>query len=210
MILGHFKKIFLQLHGSASNGKKFQELFAVYARLEKQIRKFQGASKLHCKSGCGQCCENPHVETTVFEMMPLAHDLWKKNQAQEILKKIDDERKGVCVFYAADPSGTGQGRCTVYSLRPLICRLFGFSAKTDKTGAPQFVTCKVIKTCQAKEYARAEEMIQGGLEIPIMADFAREVARIDPSEGVRQLPINTALKQALEKVGLRRKLSAES
>lgn len=209
-ILDFFQKLLLPLRNKSCNDQKYSELFDVYARLDKQIHIFQQKSQLHCLPGCGQCCENPHVEATVFEMMPLAIELWNNGEAEECLQKIDSiDGKGQCVSYLPDPRGGGKGRCSVYSFRPLICRLFGFTADTDKTGKPRLVTCRNIKSDQPKEYERAQRMIDENYPVPVMADYAREISRIDPAEGVKMMPINTALRIALEKVGLRRKMASK-
>ena len=43
-----------------------------------------------------------------------------------------------CPFYLRHRSG----HCAVYPARPLVCRLFGFSATRNKDGAPMFRPCR--------------------------------------------------------------------
>lgn len=107
------------------------------------------------------------------------------------------------MFYQPDPLKNGQGRCGVYLWRPLLCRLFGFAAQKDKYGQPQLVTCSTMKSLCSYEYEQAlENMHQGKLAAPLMQDYAMRLFNIDPHWGKEQLPINQAIKIALEKVGL--------
>ncbi len=176
----------------------------LYEMLDAEIAQFQAASALRCASGCGRCCENPKVVATVLEVLPLAYHFWEKNSAQAVLAQfLNVSDQEVCVFYQPDPLKNGQGRCGVYLWRPLLCRLFGFAAQKDKYGQPQLVTCSTMKSLCSYEYEQAlENMHQGKLAAPLMQDYAMRLFNIDPHWGKEQLPINQAIKIALEKVGL--------
>ena len=189
-----------------SDAHKIRALEKLYAALDKEIARFQKATGLQCLSGCGRCCENPQVETTVLELLPLATELWKSKEAEPaIAKALQANLSGPCIFYKPDPLIAGKGRCAVYPWRPLICRLFGFSATTDKYGKPTLVTCSAIKQTYAQEYIFAEARIKSGRPVPSMGDFSRRAFHIDPNLGKDQLPINEAIVKALEKVGIRLK-----
>lgn len=177
-----------------------QELFH---KLDDEIKTFKGKTSLGCVNGCGRCCETPAVFVTVLEVLPLAYELWNNGQATAILDKINSDRKGWCIFYAPDPLVAGKGRCHVYPWRPLICRLFGYSAKKNKYEQPVLVTCQTMKDHCASEYAAAVEKLNDGtLEAPSMQQYAMQVLNIDPSLGTEQLPINQAIATAIEKIGL--------
>ena len=177
--------------------------FQLLKDTSRQTGVFAKATGLHCKTGCGKCCENPEVETTVTEAMPLAAHLWEKGRAEEILEIIEARSaKGVCVFYRPDPLVPGNGRCAVYEQRPGICRLFGFSAKKDKHGRPVLVTCTVIKEKFPNDYHRACDHIAKGQPVPILSDHTIRVFSLDPSAGMQLLPINAAVRMALERVGI--------
>ena len=116
-------------------------LFRLYRKLDQDISRFRKKTGLRCEQGCGRCCEYPQVETTVFELIPLAINLWQHNQALAILEKAKKAQyQGQCIFYQADPLIKGKGRCSIYSWRPLGCRLFGFSARSDKNKKLELVT----------------------------------------------------------------------
>jgi len=157
---------------------------------------------LHCKTGCGACCEDPEIETTVAEVLPLAAYLWSQGSAEKILEDIrQNSSKGICVFFQPDPIHKGHGRCGVYAYRPGLCRLFGFAARQDKHGQRVLVTCRVIKDSQPQECNRTQEELHKGLQAPLLSTHAFAVSNIDPAHGQELLPINEAVSVALEKTG---------
>ncbi len=179
------------------------EILQLYENLKRSIEEFQQTSKLRCASGCGRCCENPDIFITVLEVLPLACELWQNQTALKVLVELENiSGQQPCVFYQANPLKSGNGFCRVYSWRPLLCRLFGYSAKKDKYGQAQLVTCPTIKSLCSKEYAQAQiNLSQGHLTAPFMQDYAMQLLNIDPYLGKEQFPINQAIKLAIEKVG---------
>jgi hypothetical protein len=120
-----------------------------------------------------------------------------------VLDQLSDPGAGEhCVLYQADPLKAGNGRCSAYHYRPLICRLFGYSVKQNKYGQAELVTCSTMKSLCAKECARIPEQLRAGLPVLYMQDFALEAYHIDPIWGKEQIPINKAIQQAIEKVGM--------
>jgi Fe-S-cluster containining protein len=182
---------------------KSQEVLRIYAEVDQAIECFQKNTSLRCVAGCGRCCENPQIEITPLEVFPLADELWRKKEAVSWLERIEhNPNQKQCVFYQPNLLSQGQGRCGIYPLRPLICRLFGFAAKADKQGNAQLVTCLTIKESQEKTYLKTLQQINNGLSVPWMADYARRIQSIDPGWAQKQVPINEAIRLALERVGL--------
>ncbi len=187
--------------------EKIDSLLKIFQEVDAQTSRFRQASGLRCEPGCGRCCENPDVETTVLEMLPIAFELWRKNEAAPLLEKLAHpdvpELPGPCVFYRRDPMIPGHGRCSVYALRPLICRLFGFSAVVNKRNQNIFLTCRTIKKLHPRAYDRAyTAVLTDQMPIARMRDYSMKVFAIDPASGDKRMPINQALKMALEKVGM--------
>ncbi len=183
--------------------KKIKALQKLYNNIDKDITRFQLKYKLKCLKGCGACCKSPKVETTILEVIPLAIELYKKNKTNYCLEKAYQSRlKGPCIFYKPDPSCPDKGRCTIYKLRPLICRLFGFSAIKDKYQKNILVSCVYIKKEYAKIYTKLQEDINKGAFVPVKKDFASKLLCIDLSLGVAYYPINQAIAKAIEKIGL--------
>jgi Fe-S-cluster containining protein len=182
---------------------KANEVLDLYAEVDGKIEEFKKVSSLKCVSGCGHCCENPKISITVLEAFPLACKLWQDKTAQAILDQIvNGAVENVCVFYQPDAVVAGSGRCGVYALRPLLCRLFGFSAKTNKYGKPSLVTCSVMKNHCAQEYEQVnKKLCKKTLAVPMMQEHGMQLLSIDFNWAREELPINQAIRMALEKVG---------
>ena len=78
--------------------------------------------------------------------------------------------------------------------------MFGFAANTDKYGNLRLATCKIIKEGQAEKYNSASEAITKGLHIPVFTEYYMQLNQIDFHLGNIILPVNKALKMALEEV----------
>jgi uncharacterized protein len=188
---------------SITDQKIIGDMLALFDGIDRQTEKFAGQTGLKCKNGCGACCTNPDIETTITEVLPLAAYLWSKDIAQNKLEVIrGNANKDICVFYEPDPLVPTQGRCGIYAYRPGLCRLFGFAARKDKHGQRTLVTCKVIKESQPQVCQRVQEDLHKDLEVPLLATHAFSVANIDPVHGQKLLPINQAISLGLEKIGV--------
>ena len=93
-----------------------------------------------------------------------------------------------------------KGRCGNYKYRGLICRLFGYAGSRDKIGQLRLATCTIIKEGQNSSYKNADEAISKGLYVPIFTDYYMNLNQIDFQLGNIVLPINKALKVAIEEV----------
>lgn len=185
------------------NSEVIPQIVALYDRIDTETAAFQAATGLHCPPGCGKCCENPEVEATVLEMMPLALELWRTGEAAAYLERLSTlNGSESCLFYRPDPFVPGNGRCTVYSWRPTLCRLFAFATVKNKQGNPELAVCIRQKQTIPEEVEGAKEAIAQGMSAPNFGEVATEVANLDPSLGSDRFPINQALERALQRVGL--------
>lgn len=175
-----------------------QEVELVFQNLDNEIAAFQTESGLHCKSGCGRCCLKPDIEATILEFLPFAYYQYKQGTALEYLEKINATESAICTIL--DPTRIGIGHCTAYAARGLICRLFGFSARTTKYGIKELVTCNVIKTEQPEEFLLAQASTITGNKVPTMNHFYMQLHGIDRELSQKYYPINIAIKKALETV----------
>jgi len=76
--------------------------------------------------------------------------------------------------------------------------LFGFSARTNKYGKKELVTCQIIKEESAANFQKAVEKIDAGAEIPVMSQFYMRLHAIDFELAREFFPINEAIKRAIE------------
>ncbi len=170
----------------------------VFRELDAEIAKFQSASTLHCGWGCGKCCFKPDIEATVLEFLPFALYLYGQDRALDWLSKLDETDSSICLIL--NPSQAGAGLCSEYPHRGLICRLFGYSARTNKYGANELVTCQIIKTEQAEAFRSAEEKIAEGMPVPVMNQYYMQLLAIDADLATVSYPINQAIRKAIETV----------
>lgn len=177
-------------------GQKVQAVEEAFQLLHQEMSTFQGWSGLHCKSGCGKCCRKPDIEATVLEFLPLAYSFYKSRTAEEWLQKLQEHSGAYCILFKA--SDVGSDLCTQYAYRGLICRLFGFSARTNKYAKREFVSCLTIKTEQAENYSATVGLILGGHTVPVMNQYYMRLFAIDPDLGRQFFPINEAIKRAIE------------
>ncbi|MEX2233391.1 MAG: YkgJ family cysteine cluster protein [Cyclobacteriaceae bacterium] len=181
-----------------SLSQKVQEIEEVFALLDQEMSKFQGWSGLTCKTGCGRCCKKADIEATVLEFLPFAHHVYLQNQSWEWLGKLKEHPDAICLLFESGHAGAGS--CSQYLYRGLICRLFGFSARTNKYAQREFVTCQVIRTEQAEAYDHTVKTIQTGGEVPVMNQYYMRLHSIDPDLARDFYPINEAIKRAIETV----------
>src|SRR3954468_9346614 len=100
----------------------------VFQKLDQEIAQFQSWSTLHCKFGCGKCCFKPDIEATILEFLPFAHHLYQTKSAEAWYEKLRDADSEICLIL--NPTQAASGLCSSYPHRGLICRLFGYSART--------------------------------------------------------------------------------
>lgn len=178
--------------------EKVQAVEAVFHELDRAILSFQSWSALHCKSGCGKCCFKPDIEATVLEFLPLAYFLYQNDLAYSWLEKVQSAEQEIC--HVLNPTQPGTGLCSQYMYRGLICRLFGYSARTNKYGSRELVTCQIIKTEQQEGFENARQKIESGEEVPVMNRYYMQLHAIDADLARDFYPINQAIRKALETV----------
>ncbi|MCT7952872.1 YkgJ family cysteine cluster protein [Ancylothrix sp. C2] len=175
----------------------------LYEKIDKQTEKLAQTTGLKCPPGCGRCCENPDIETTPLEMLPIALELFQKKQFQELIEKADTVNwEGRCIFYEPDLFIAGNGRCSIYAFRPSVCRLFGFAAVKNKQGGAELAACRYHKEIMPEMVQKVKESIAGGLPVASFSEIAFQLSNIEPSLGNQRMPINQALKVAIQRVGL--------
>jgi len=181
-----------------SLSEKVQAIEEAFILLDQDISKFREWSRLTCKAGCGKCCTKADIEATALEFLPFAHYLYESDQAFEWLERFRENSGSICLLY--NPTHTGGGMCSQYQHRGLICRLFGFSGRTNKYSKPELVTCQTIKTEQEASYSRAVAGIDAGEFVPVMNQYYMRLHAIDPDLARDFYPVNEAIRRAIETV----------
>ena len=171
----------------------------LFYQLEQESAQFEQSSGISCVSGCGKCCTYPDIEASPLEFLPWAFHLFLNGEAEKTLIVLNKTHSSTCLIYKP-LSNIDQGRCSTYKYRGLICRLFGFAANTDKYGNLRLATCNIIKEGQTENYNSTAEAITKGLHVPVFTEYYMQLNQIDFHLGNIILPVNKALKMALEEV----------
>jgi Fe-S-cluster containining protein len=173
---------------------KIRATTRIFNEADRHVEKFRRTSGLGCVSGCHMCCLNPNIHATVMEFIPLATALVDAGRHEDILARIESRKEKICVIF--NPL-TGPGSCSMYEHRGLICRLFGFTARTTREGTPQLVTCEPIK----RNMEKTPELSAITLA-PQMPAYYMKLYGIDPLLSIRYMPINESIEQAIHHVAM--------
>jgi Fe-S-cluster containining protein len=199
--------------------ERVPRVMAEFDAVDRAIEAFVAASKLSCPPECGACCNSPEVEATTVELLPMAEALVAEERADEVLAALDAAlARGVsgaglgepvpsrCVMYRPDPADAARGRCGAYAVRPLICRMFGFGTRRERTGRTELVACRVMRASDPARMQHAERDDAALSLAPVMSDHAHALGVESPGDEARLRPINVALHEALQRVVLARRL----
>lgn len=156
----------------------------------------QTKNNLQCPSSCGRCCENPSIEASVLEMLPMALYLHDNNLTDTYLEKIDQAMNTTqyCV-------GFQNNRCHFYKFRPIICRMFGVSGQIDKNKELRASICKILK----EHYPQDSHKVildPENYDLPVMTHWASKLLTLEPELLSNRMHINLALQKAIHKVEL--------
>ena len=176
--------------------EKVRAVEEVFKTLDADIAAFQTRTELHCAWGCGKCCFKSDIEATPLEFLPFAHHLYTQGTAYEWYEKLRDTNPAHCLIL--NPTQGGAGMCSQDHHRGLICRLFGYSARTNKYGNRELVTCQIIKSDQKEGYEAAQAGIEKGEPVPVMNHYYMQLHAIDPTLAQEFFPINEAIRRAIE------------
>lgn len=173
--------------------RKIQRVQKVLNDAVLHTERFSKAGGITCASRCNLCCLKRDITASPLEFFPLAYYLYKKGLAETFYTRLEElPENSLCILFSA--LGDRPGGCTEYTYRGLICRLFGFSSGTDKTGQKRLITCKTIKGTQACQQLKPAHLDKS----PRAADYYMRLVAIDFVLANEQLQINEAIRRALE------------
>jgi Fe-S-cluster containining protein len=184
------------------------QVLELYAEFDSSVKAFTIASGLRCPQGCGECCLSTKVEVTILELLPLAFHLFHTNQAELLIKRLERQpQESQCLLYRPDFTRAGLWGCSQYKHRGVVCRLFGFAGNRDRTGMPRLAQCRIMKfDCSQPEVSSSSPPAYQLM--PLMSEAGIRITALHPELGTERLPINQALYEALQKVGMIIDLSA--
>ena len=167
-----------------------EKVMALYLKMSEESVLFQKKTQTGCIAGCGKCCKNPQVVASPLEMLPLALEVLKDPNKEEIVSSLDSPS---CAFFRS--LGGDNGSCGEYKHRPVVCRLFGWSKVNSKTG-------KSLSVCEAIKKGGNPPSPDFTVSAPDIAQWAAQVRELEPYLGDTLYPINKALKVMIERIEL--------
>jgi Fe-S-cluster containining protein len=178
-----------------------EEVERVFEELDNHLKDTSLQSGLKCPDFCGMCCRKVDIEASPLEFMPLAAWLYKTGKVNDFLAKLDNPEHKWCACFDPEASAKGEWGCKYYEHRGLICRLFGFGYRLNRENHPVLVTCKIMKTTKAVAVTKAAELAAGNPEeMPVFSNYFMKLLAVDPDLAVPQMPINKAIRTAIEKL----------
>jgi Fe-S-cluster containining protein len=194
-----------------------------------------------CSNCCNTSVEN--IQSTIFEMLVAALIFYKiliekqdfenkssksfrnflfnnfsnfSNENSVIISNVKqllfyDKTFQVCVFYNKNKDNWG---CSIYKIRPAICRLFGFSFKKGKNDNLIFSPCKVLQKQGHKRIHISNKDLNNvnlsniklsniKIQAPIYDKFYYQILSLNFNYTSEFYNINQAFKKAFELVCLR-------
>jgi uncharacterized protein len=172
----------------------------LYSEADAATAAVAAATGLTCPTGCARCCESPHIHASIAEMMPVAEAVLEAGQAEALWERAAAAEGEPCILL--ERHGPGLGGCSVYALRPIVCRLFGYAAVRGRGGLPELSVCAIHAAEQPEIATRARNLVTAGLEAPLFMEMQERSGELDPDAATLH-PINRALRLAIERVALR-------
>jgi len=199
------------------------QVMDVYQSLSQEFSAYQSSQSLNCLERCGACCNNPDIEVSPLEMLPLALHLFDTGRAEQEFDELDNYSGFACKQYQRLSLDGKEGFCGIYEYRPGICRMFGAAGYKTKSGEATLSVCKPIKQAVPQKYAAAlisiqpqrsdaiEQLFIGdiaannagqstAIKPPMIAEGRQKLAQLDYELGDKLMPINDALRFMLEKI----------
>jgi len=172
---------------------KMTFLFEHWDEMTKNYERFSKMAKISCPKECCLCCKIQHVSANSFEMIPIAEKIFELDLLDDTLKRIENYPEEHCVLLK-------DNQCSMYHLRPSLCRLFGLGkVKTKKDPYFLFSICRVIKE-NHPQIIETLSLKKGFENIKTFTQLHLPLLARIPEEQKNELPINEALKQALIKI----------
>ncbi|HAE39710.1 MAG TPA: hypothetical protein DCG57_13915 [Candidatus Riflebacteria bacterium] len=174
---------------------RIQKIESLQKTVDKEVRQCKSHTGIECLQHCAHCCSYEDITASPAEFLPFAWHAWRLGLLDQWFDELDKHDGTTCAFARLSEGAWG---CKIYPARGLICRLFGFSATTDKNGKALFAACHTLRQHKPELVESVNAYLDRGGKIPIIARYYQQLSAIEPSLGREMLPINQAIKKALE------------
>lgn len=176
-------------------GDELKALSDVYDQVEEETNAFCHTWHVSCTFGCGSCCEHFIPDITPVEARLVAAYLLLSCKDISLLDKVQNkpsDSDGCPLWRKDDPY-----HCSVYPVRPLICRLFGQCPSRMKDGSAELRPCKFHQQTfnQILSFAPSDG-------VKTMDDYGMQLRSLDSGEGNDVEDLDKAVGEALSSVSL--------
>ncbi len=166
----------IQAFSTTYAGQSMADLLALYAHIEQETSFFCQDNSIACGPGCGTCCEHFMPDITTSEARLVAAYLLFTKADPLLIERVRSfvgNHEGPCPLYRFD----SPYHCSVYPVRPLICRLFGACATQDKHGNA------VFRRCRYNVEQTMPLFLSFDHDVPVMQDYSYALRSIDDQDG---------------------------
>lgn len=208
------KAAFLELNNILLNGlSSSSTITEFYEQAQKIIHQVNIIyENIQCKTGCNRCCKfyaSPGIHKMEWDYI---REHIEKNFSEKDMRRIkrklrdlnDNLRKhlegninhlneshynfAAFVFYVGECPFVHNNMCSIYEVRPLICRTFGYSliTKPEKKTIENVLTCVEEKDRWIKEN---EQLSQNNVYLPFLDYINQSFAKIGKND--QELIYNT-------------------
>ncbi|TVR58458.1 MAG: YkgJ family cysteine cluster protein [Spirochaetaceae bacterium] len=173
----------------------------MYARFDRQAVRWAAKVGVSCPTGCGRCCAVTVPPCSGAEAQLIALHLIETRhpRLEAILNRDPDgiDAGPPCPFYDA----SSEYHCTIYEVRPLVCRAFGYASVTDKARTPVYRLCEHMPVPQSFAGSRVLP-VRGASQIAMPPTVGDVQARIDGLSATlaTQSPIDRAVRSELHRI----------
>jgi Fe-S-cluster containining protein len=178
--------------GSPDVKERCIQIYDIYQALEEVQNTASKKAGIFCQPGCGECCtrEEPRISPVEGEFAALVI-LEKKPDLIACMSEVRNREN--CVFFDPD----NDFHCRIHPFRPLLCRIFHFSAFRNKSGSPIYRPCFVMKE---KISVKNPEVL------PISEDYGWRLSALDSTMNPELLPVSEAVFQAYQRLSYARSM----
>ncbi|MCR5731406.1 MAG: YkgJ family cysteine cluster protein [Sphaerochaetaceae bacterium] len=164
----------VDMFNSTHLGDCLRELSLIYDDVEKETSAFCEDYNIHCTAGCGECCEHFMPDITPAEAKLVASYLLLLRKDISLIDKVQQPGQDHCPLY----DESNPYHCQVYSVRPLVCRLFAQCASRGKDLKAVFRRCRFSGGALMPE--RLEFPVES--DIKTMDDYGLRVHSLESGE----------------------------
>ena len=172
--------------------KKLIAVQDIYNEIEHKIGIFKQNTGLNCVPGCGECCNRFEPYISILEALVVSRYLQNTPKAMENFYNSKKRENILCPFYIDN----ADYHCGIYTIRPFICRMYGFSVHKKKLKT-KYLPCPRVKEYYTKEMKEVQKLIKENI-LPIYEKEYKKLCELDFKLATDLHPLITSIEIALE------------